>query len=198
LDIYDEWRNVRIEDPDPVDSNDIGTTIPFSGNGPGGITWTDIDCWFNSAPTAEQSGQWIKVSFVLVDAAQKLEILRRGQESEDELRPDLGTYVIGSTTLTLTKPYQSYGEGPQVQLTSGGTSWISGPLVVYRIDDVEGETDETGWNNICSWYETQIVQIPTVGTYYPISPPSTTAERKIVSGVLTDVYTVSIKLGLIL
>lgn len=198
LDIYDTWRDLRIDDPDPVTANDIGTTVAFSGNGPGGVVWTDVDCWFNAAPTAEQTGQWLKVTFVLVDAAQKLEILQRGQESVDELRPDFGTYTIGTTTLVLTKPLQSYGQGPQVELTAGGVSWISGPLVVYKINDVEGETNVTGWNNICSWYESQIIQIPTAGAYYPISIPTATAERKIVNGVLSDVYTVSIALGLIL
>jgi hypothetical protein len=201
VDIYDTWRNTRIDEQDPAISGVLGSTVGFSGTGPGSQTWTDIECWFISAPSAEQAGAWLSVNVELVDAGQALEVILKQQLDESgqsELKPDFGTITLSSTTLTLTKPVDTYGPGPTLELTAAGTHYLSGPLTVYKIKDVEGTTNLAGWDDVRSWYESQIVAVPLTGSYFPISPPTATAERKIISGSPTDVYTVSIQLGLVM
>jgi hypothetical protein len=197
---YTTWRASRIQDDDSLASGTVGTTIAFSGKGAGGVTWTNIACWFFSAPSAEQSGAYLSASVELVDANQALEVLLRAEEKsyEAEDLPNFGTITIGTTVVTLTRPVDSYGQGPSLELTATGNHYITGPLVVYKIKDVEGTTDETGWNNIRSWYESQIVAVPSSGSYFPISFPTATAEKKVVNGIKTTVYTISIQLGLVL
>lgn len=202
LDVYNAWRDVRILDTNPETSAVVGTTVTFTGNGPDGITWTNVPCWFLSTPTGEAVGAYVNISVEIVDAAEKLEaILKIKSEegtAESELLPDYGTFNVGGTVVTLKKPVDSYGTGPAIELTVGGNHYVTGPLVVYKIADVEGETDVNGWNDIRDWYESMIVTYPVSASYYPISIPTATAERKIISGVPTDVYTVSIQLGLVL
>lgn len=203
IDEYNSWRSSRINDEDPATSGVVGTTINFSGTGPGSQTWTSVQCWFISAPQAEQRGAWLAVNLELVVATEALQVILKQQQEGTggggggggtTPTPDFGTFVIGSTTLTLTKPPDSYGTGPALDLTIGGTHYISGSLVVVVNKDIEGTTDATGWNNIKSWYESTIVTTPASGSYFPISPPSVSVERVLIEGVYTDVYTVSIML----
>lgn len=200
LGVYDTWRDLKIEEDDAAVSGVIGSTVTFSGSGPGGQTWTNIECWFASPPEASQNGAYLDISFELIDANQGLEVILKGQEAEAtaEEEPDFGTITIGSTVLTLKQPVDAYGTTPSADLTATGTHVISGPLVVDRVKDVVGTTNLTGWNNIRSWYETQIVAVPLAGSYFPITSPTATAEIKIVDGIKTTVYTVSIQLKQIL
>ena len=199
LEVYDTWRDDRIQDADSLVSGGVGTIVTFSGTGFGGQVWTNIQCWFSSAPQGEQSGNWVLATVELVDANQALQVLQSGQEQEATTDlPDFGTITLGSTTLTLVKPPDSYGAGPSMELTPAGQHYISGPLAVYKIKDVEGTTNLAGWNSIRSWYEQQIVAYPLTGSYFPNSIPSATAENKIVNGVKQTVYTVSIQLGLVI
>lgn len=200
LDVYDDWRDLRIEDEATETSAVVGATVSFSGDGPGGQTWSSIACWFISAPQAEQSGAYLTATVELVDANQALEVILKEAENEGEEEglPDLGTITLGTTTLTLLKPVDGYAVSPTMELTATGTHYVQGALVPYKIKDVEGTTDLTGWNNVRSWYETQISSIPSAGSYFPITAPSATAENKIISGVTTVVYTVSIQLGYVL
>lgn len=202
LSAYDGWRNARIDDEPTETSGVVGTTIGFSGNGPGGQSWSNVACWFIQAPQAEQSGDNLSATVELVDANEALEVILKTKENEgaaeDEDLPDLGTITIGSTTLTLLKPVDAYAASPTMELTAGGSHYIQGALVPYNIKDVEGTTDLTGWNAIRSWYETQIAAVPLAGSYFPITAPAATAENKIISGVTTVQYTVAIQLGLVL
>jgi hypothetical protein len=196
--LYDTWRDLKILEDDPSTTGLVGATVTLSCSGPGGQTFNSIECWFNSAPTGTQSGIYLNASFELINAAEALQVLlaeKEEQEEETEDLPDFGTITIGTTTLILRKPVNTYGPGPSMELTATGVHLITGPLVVYRIKDVEGETNLTGFNDIRSWYESQIVAVPNSGSYFPITPPTATAERKVISGVVTDVYTVSIQLG---
>jgi hypothetical protein len=195
LDEYDAWRDLRIDDPDTATSETVGTTILLSGTGPGGQEWTNVACWFSAAPQGTQSGNRIGATVELVDAAQALEILLKQEEiAETEEELDIGNITIGTTTLKLTKPADTYNQGPQAQLTLAGSHLITGPLVVERILDVEGLTDEAGWNAIRNWYEATIISIPNKNSYYPISPPTASASNKVISGVKTVEYTVNIQL----
>ena len=200
LDEYDGWRDTRIEDEPTETSNVVGTTVAFSGDGPGSQTWTSVACWFITAPQAEQSGAYLSASVELVDANEALEVLLKTKEDEaaDEDLPDLGTIVIGSTTLTLLKPVDAYATSPTMELTATGTHYIQGALVPYNIKDVEGTTNSSGWTAIRAWYETQIEAVPIAGSYFPITAPTASAANKVIAGVATVQYTVSIQLGLVL
>ncbi len=194
LDEYDGWRDERIDDEPTETSNSVGTTVAFSGTGPGGQAWTSVACWFITAPQAEQSGGYLSVSVELVDATEALQVLGKASENTGEELPDFGTYTLGTTTLTLVKPIDAYGTGPSVQLTAAGKSYTSGPLVVTKVRDIEGTTILSGWNGVRTWYETITAAVPAVGSWFPIEAPSATAEDKIIEGVKTTVYTVSTKL----
>lgn len=194
LDTYDAWRDFRIEDEDTLVSGVVGTTINFSGEGPGDQAWTNVPCWFATAPRAEQSGRYLSASVTLVDAAQALEVLLKEQEVEDEDLPDFGTITLGATTLTLKKPVDTYAQGPQAELTASGVHYISGALVPIKIKDVEGTTNASGWEGVRDWYETTISSVPLHDSFFPISAPTATAEKKVVSGIKTTVYTVTVQL----
>jgi hypothetical protein len=200
LTTYDTWRNTRINDAPTEVSGVVGTTIAFTGKGPGNQTWTSVACWFITAPQAEQSGGYLSASVELIDATQALAVLLKADEAEeasDDL-PDLGTITIGTTTLTLLKPVDAYAVSPTMELTATGTHYIQGALVPYKIKDVEGTTNSAGWTAIRAWYETQISAVPLAGSYFPIISPTASAANKVVAGVTTVEYTVSIQLGLVL
>lgn len=198
LDVYDAWRDARIEDEDSLQSLSIGTTVSLSGTGPGGQTW-QTECWFISAPTGEQVGAKILASIEVVDANEALQILIKEQEnatqSDENSRPDLGTVTVGTVIVTLLKPMETYGEGPQLQLTASGKYFLSGPFTIRRIRDIEGVIDAQDIATLRTWYESQIVSMPSTGSWYPISSPSFSAEAKVVAGVKTTEYTVTIQLA---
>ncbi len=200
LDEYDGWRDDRIEDEPTEISNTVGTTIVFAGDGPGSQEWSNVACWFTTAPQAEQVGAYLSASVELVDANEALEVLLKTKEDEaaDEDLPDLGTIVIGTTTLTLLKPVDAYATSPTMELTATGAHYIQGALVPYNIKDVEGTTNSSGWTAIRAWYETQIETVPIAGSYFPITAPTASAANKVIAGVTTVQYTVSIQLGLVL
>lgn len=200
LSVYDTWRNTRINEQPTETSGVVGTTIAFTGDGPGGQSWTSVACWFISAPEASQSGAYLSASVELIDANQALAVLLKVEEQSaaDEDLPNLGTITLGTTVLTLLKPVDAYATSPTMELTAGGAHYIQGALVPYNIKDVEGTTNLAGWNAIRAWYETQIAAVPLSGSYFPITAPSATAENKVVSGVKIVQYTVSIQLGLVL
>lgn len=192
---YDAWRDLRIEDEDSLKSNSVGTTIEFECDGPGGENW-QTSCWFSSAPSAEQVGAYLIVSFEVVDANEALQVLLRESElSSTEDLGDYGTVTLGDATLTLIRPMDAYGDGPALELTALGSHYVTGPLVVQKVKDIEGTTDEVGWDAVREWYEEQIVAVPLAESWFPISPPTVAAEVKVIDGVKTTQYTVSIQLG---
>jgi|TARA_R100000479_G_scaffold25884_1_gene9817 hypothetical protein len=194
LSVYDTWRNARILDPDTLSSGSIGTTVSYSGAA-NGVTWAGIACWFAEPPQGEQAGNYIQASVLLVDAAQALEVLRNSNRINKSNRFYFGTVTLGTTTLDLLRPMETYQDTPSMALTTTGVSYITGPLTATKIRNVEGETDSAGWTAIQSWYETTIASVPAVGTYFPISAPTASAEARIVSGARSDIYTVSVTLG---
>ena len=236
LSFYDTWRGDNLTGRMSDDSNtkvlresdDIATavanttTVEFSGDGvrddriPVVQEWNNISTWFTEAPTGEQVGAYIKISFGLIDVEQAFEVLAKEEEiaQEGDVLPDYGTYTINGVVLTLTKPIDAYGDGPTLELTASGVHYISGPYVVEKIKDIEGTFDAAtlgdaapdvngvirpnAWNNILSWYESLIVAVPSPGSDFPISQPTATAEKKIVDGSTTTIYTVSIQLGTVI
>lgn len=190
---YNTWRDTRITDPDSKVANSIGTTVAvtFSANG---ITWTAVACWYLSAPQGEQVGAYVQVTTELVDATQALQVLQR-QDVLTQSRYYFGTYVVGSTTLNLLSPPETYQDTPSLALTAAGSSYITGPLAATKVRQLEGDTDASGWAAIQSWYETTIATAPGTNVWFPVSAPTATAEAQIVSGVRTDRYTVSLTLA---
>ncbi len=197
LDEYDAWREDRILDEDTKISGVVGTTVDFSGTGPGDVSWTSVPCWFTTAPVAEQIGGRLAVTVVLVDAAQALQLIQKEEEiaQEDVDLPDLGTVTVGTAVLKLLKPMETYGAIPTLQLTAAGVNYVTGPLVVSKVRDIEGTTDLDGWNAVLSWFESTIVSIPATNDWFPISAPTASAQNKIVDGVKEVEYSVTIQLG---
>lgn len=193
LTTYQTWRDVRITDPDSKTSNSIGTTVDvtFSANG---VSWTSKACWFITAPTGEQLGGFVQATVELVDAAEALQVLQ-AEEQLAKARYHFGTWTLGTTVLQLLKPPETYQDIPQLALTAGGASYITGPLTATRVRELEGDTDAAGWAAIQTWYEATIQATPAAGDWYPISAPTASAEAQIVAGARTDIYTVSIALG---
>lgn len=191
LTTYNTWRDARINDPDSVVSNSVGTTINLTANS-NGITWTAVPCWFISAPTSEQVGYYIQASVELVDAAQALEV---AQKAEKQDRYYFGTWTVGNTELQLLRPPQTYQDTPNLALTAGGVSYITGPLTATRLLQLEGDTNATGWTDIQNWYEQTIQEKPSATEWFPIGAPSASAEAVITEGLRTDRYTVTLTLA---
>jgi hypothetical protein len=193
LTTYNTWRDTRITDADSATSNSVGTTVAVTAAA-NGVSWAAVPCWFLSAPSGEQVGTYIQATVEVVDAAQALEVLQAERVSSSA-KYYFGTYTIGTTTLNLLRPPETYQDMPQMTLTAGGTSYINGPLTATRVRAVEGDTDAAGWAAIQAWVESTVQAVPTAGDWFPLGAPSATAEAQIVGGVRSDVYTVSITLG---
>jgi len=197
IQVYNSWQGDRKEDEDSLKSGVIGTTVPLTANA-NGITWTSVACWFIQAPSGEQAGFYISVDAEVVDAIQALEVLlyqeEKNKQRSEALLPDLGTVTVGTTVLTLLKPMETYDNNPQVALTAAGSHYISGPLTASRIRDIEGTCDSQGWEDLLDWYEAIVQTTPVVGTWYPATAPTASAEVVIDLGVKTTRYTVTLRL----
>lgn len=199
LEVYDDWRDARITDPDSVAANDVGSTVDVSCSA-NGVSWEDVPCWFITAPSAEQTGAYVSVSVELVDAEQALEVAlrqREKQRSAEDL-PDLGTYTVGNTELVLLRPPETWTDVPTVARAVSGFSYITGPLNATRIRALEGTTDATGWSDIQEWYETTISTTPEAEDWFPSAPPSATAVNRVIDGLKVVEYTVTLTLAQIL
>ena len=192
--VYEAWRDARIEDPDSIVAQDVGTTIKLTAN-TNGQTWTGIPCWFTAAPQADQVGPYLQVSCELIDAQQALAVALRSQELGNEDRPALGTFTIGGVVLTLLAPPETYQDVPQLGLTTTGRSVITGPLAATKVWNVQGTTNATGWAGIRTWFEAAVGARPSTGDLFPINAPTASAANKIVDGLKTIEYTVSISVA---
>ena len=195
LSVYNTWRDTRITDADTLSSASVGTTVSLTASA-NGISWSGIGCWFTSAPSGTQAGPYIQASVELVDAAQALAVLLRQEEKNrqrsEATTPSLGTVTLGSATLTLLAPMETYQDTPQLQLTASGTHYLSGALTATRVRRIEGTTTSSGWTAVRSWYETSVASTPSAGTWYPISAPSASAEVIISGGAKSTRYTVTV------
>lgn len=197
LSVYDAWRDAKFLEDDPLVTNSVGTTVSVSGTNVNGTSWS-ATCWFSGAPQGDpdQSGSYISASVELVDAAQALAVLIANEADTGgggDTPPDLGTITINGATLTLKKPHETFQSVPTLELTAAGTSYVSGPLQAVDVEDIEGETDESGWDAIRDWFKTTMESTPSAGDWYPISVPTASAERRIVSGSPQTIYTVSLQ-----
>lgn len=197
LGVYNTWRDARIADDDTLLSGTVGSTVSLTAN-TDNTTVTGLACWFTQAPQTQQLGVYKDTTIELVDAAQALQVLLRGKEKEREaseaFRPSFGTLTLGSCTITLTKPMETYSDVPQLQLTAGGFHHITGPLTFVRVRDVEGTCSSSGWTALQAWYEAIVASAPASNSWFPQSAPSATAEVIIDAGAKATRYNVRLSL----
>lgn len=192
--VYDTWRNTRITDPDTFKSSTVGTTVSLTISGANTLSVTSLPCWFTDAPSGEQAGAYIQGSTTLVDAAQALAVVLRTREKAlDVDLPNLGTVTLGSATVTLTRPMVTRRDGPNVALTAGGTSYITGPLTAHRVRRIDGFISSGTYDDLLSWYDTTISTIPAANAWFPVSPPTATTEIIVSGGAKATRYNVSLE-----
>lgn len=193
---YATWRDARIQDADTLASGTVGTTIALTVNSVNGVSVSSLACWFGDPPTGEQVGPYIQASALLVDANQALQVLLRQKEKElsgaDGNRPSFGTITLGSATVTLTKPLDTRQDGPNVSLTAGGTSYVTGALKAHKVRQIEGYISSGTYADVLTWYDTTISSVPAASSWFPISPPQATAEAIVSGGVKSTRYSVTL------
>lgn len=192
LAVYDTWRDAKIQEPDSSESLDKGTTVLFSGNGPGGQVWTDVECWFVSAPSATQQGAYLSVSTEIVDADEAIEVAAVEQEDSDELT--FGTITFGNAVVTLTSPPDTREGGPGAELTATGTTLITGSFRAHKVKEVQGYISTGTYANLLTWYDNIIRTNPNPGVLFPVEPPTATAESVIEQGAKVTRFNVQLKL----
>ena len=192
--IYTTWRAARLADPDTMVSLTIGSTVSCSGK-VYGYTWNNVASWFAEAPQASPAGGYMSVSFELIDAVQQLAVMLREEEISTQIADNestYGTYTLGTITLNLTGPLDSFEDGPRLDLAATGTHVIRGPMLASKIRRVTGWTHTANAEStIRAWYETQIGSTPAENTYWPMSPPTIEQTPKIINGARITRYLVS-------
>jgi len=182
--IYDTWRDAKILEDNPKTSLVTGTTVTFTGTGPGGLTWSSVPCWFHEAPEGTMvSSEWMTVQFAVIDAAERIEQIQKDATdtgTPSGLEPDFGDYILvtpqGNVTIELTEYPDTYTNGPTLGLTSSGAHYLSGPFQPYQIKEIEGYILETDVAKVKAWYEDKVSNTTTVGDWYPTSAPEFSAE----------------------
>lgn len=186
------WRADRLDDEDSVASQTVGTTVSFEG----------VACWFSAMPSITPLGAYYQADFTVVDAAQALAIAT--QEREDALNPDrqndglglpdLGTFTFGATII-LRKPIKTIGSLPTLARTSTGAAYITGPLRASEVMDISGVVySQSAYEAIVTECLNTASSVPGAGSWFPVSPPSFSAEHKLVDGLKVVEYTVSLTL----
>lgn len=194
LSIYDTWQTAKRAEEPPDRSQVVGATVTCAGSA-NGVSW-NAACWFTAAPEGEQRGSFVLASVTLVDAAQQLAvILRQKEDGQADYLPNYGTWTLGTVTLTLTRQPVAFDDGPALKLSAAGAHYLEGPPGVTEVREIEGRTTATGWASIQSWYQTAVASTPAANAWFPVAPPTATAELRIVGGVEVAVYTVSAKVA---
>lgn len=192
--IYSTWRTARLADADTMVSLSVGSTVTTSGQ-VWGLTWSDVAAWFAAPPVPTAAGDWVSVSFELVDAAQQLAVMLRSQAISTEVADNestYGTYTLGTVTLNLTAASDGFEDGPTMELAATGTHVIKGPLLASKTKRIQGWTNTAGAAaTIRAWYETQIASTPAENAWFPISPPTIEQTPVIVAGARVTRYLVS-------
>lgn len=197
--IFETWLVARRADPDSIASNSVGSTVAlsFSANG---LSASGVACWFTDAPSIEQVGAYVQLTATLVDANQALEIAKRQVEQEVEKEEalgtaavDFGTVTLGGVVITLTEPMETLDDLPTLERTAGGFPYIQGPLRASAVRQITGTVaNEAAYTTLRNWVATTVQSTPAVGSWWPTSPPTASAEAKLINGLKTDVWTVSL------
>jgi hypothetical protein len=194
--IFDTWIAARQADADSIATNSVGSTVSVSASA-NGLTASSVACWFSEAPSFEQLGAYVQVTATVVDANQALTVAKKALEksaaADDALRPSLGTVTLGGVVITLTEPMETLDDLPTLERTAGGFPYIQGPLRSSRVRQITGTVaNEAAFNTLRNWVATTVQSTPAVGDWFPTSAPTATVEARIVGGLKTDIWTVSI------
>ena len=200
---FEAWAAIRDGEPDSLRSGSVGTTVAFSATD-GARTWTNIPCWWDSAPAIERRGIRWRVTFRVIDAAASLAALllseERSRERGDAFAPTFSSITIGTVALTIISEAEGRGDGPSVSTAATGTDLIEGPLRPVRIRNITGYGPNAGradFDTILAWYDNIIATRPAAGTWYPISAPTAEPEGLVVNGAKTTRWVISLQLRLI-
>ena len=182
LNDYTTWRNAKIALDPAEESLVVGASVSLTLPGTGGVS--NLACWFLSPPALSARGAYLEVSFTLVDAAQKIEIIAKSQENQDQDLLDssyIGTYTYNGVVINLKSPIESYRATPNVERTLSGAHYISGINGTERTRRINGffdsDDEPTGLADINTQYETEVNSSTlTPGTWRPIEAPSYNAE----------------------
>jgi hypothetical protein len=189
--LFETWAAAKAAEPDALASGSVGTTVDFSGSA-AGASWTEVPCWFASAPATPRIGAKYRCSFTLVDAAQALAALQAQSATEASAEPDYGTYSLYGVTLTLMQDPDTYDGGPTVETGATGTDGIMGPLTASRMKRIQGWTTTSGAKaTIQAGFESAVGVRPSTGTWFPTAAP--TFERQLVAGVWRQVVTMDLR-----
>jgi hypothetical protein len=194
--IFETWLAARRSDADSIATDSVGTTVALSFNA-NGLSASGVACWFTDAPTIEQVGAYVQLTATLVDANQALTVAKKSLEkssaADDALLPELGTVTLGGVTITLTQPMETLDDLPTLERTAGGFAYINGPLRASAVRQITGTVaNEAAYNTLRNWVSTTVQSTPSTGDWWPTSPPTASVEARIVGGLKTNLWTVSL------
>ena len=154
-------------------------------------------CWFTDAPSIEQVGVYVQLTATLVDANQALTVAKKALEkssaADDALLPSLGTVTLGGVTITLTEPMETLDDLPSLERTAGGFAYIQGPLRASAVRQITGTVaNEAAYTTLRNWVASTVQSTPSTGDWWPTSPPTASVEARIVGGLKTDIWSVSL------
>ena len=194
--IFDTWRAARLADADSLSSNSVGTTVSLSASA-NGITASGVACWFTEAPVFEQVGAYIQTTATLVDASEALTIakkaLEKSSQADQALAPALGTVTLGGVVITLSEPMETLDDLPTLERTAGGVPYLTGPLRASAVRTITGTVaNEAAYNTLRNWVSSTVQSTPAVGDWFPTAPPTASVEARIVGGLKTNIWTVTL------
>jgi hypothetical protein len=196
ISIFETWLAARRGDADSIASNSVGSTVAlsFSANG---LSASGAACWFTEAPSIEQVGAYVQLTATLVDANQALTVAKKSLEkssaADDALLPSLGTVTLGGVTITLTEPMETLDDLPSLERTAGGFAYINGPLRASAVRQITGTVaNEAAYTTLRNWVASTVQSTPSTGDWWPTSPPTASVEARIVGGLKTNLWTVSL------
>lgn len=199
--LFDTWRATREPEGDAVVTQSIGTTVEFTATS-GAWTWTNVPCWFVTAPAVARVGGKVRIAFVLADAAAQLAMRNReaaaSLETTESDIPNYGTYSLAGVQLTLTEQPDGFVDGPSIEYTAVGTPVIRGQSTAHLTKLIRGHTRALGAKPIIrAWYRRMIATRPVAGTWFPASEPDVKREVVTIDGAKVTRTVVSVDLRLV-
>jgi hypothetical protein len=197
--LFDAWQAAKIQEAPTLASRAVGATVTLTCAAHGRSV-SNLACWFTGAPKGDtvDGGQWVKVGFDLIDAAQQLTVLLRQNEKSrlggDAFTPSYGTITLGATTLDLLEQPEGYEDGPSLEPTSTGGFVARGPLVVSEVRNVKGVTDASGWAAVQSWFKAAIAARPGASDFWPVGELGLQRDKIVSNGAVVERFIVSVKL----
>jgi hypothetical protein len=209
--VYDTWRDNRILDAPTKVSGTVGTTVSMTASA-NGISVTSLPCWFVDPPSAQQAGAYISASVTLVDAAEALEVVLRGEEKSTEendaptlfyisaASDDIATNpTIPSTSskgwiVRVTEYVQRRDNTPSYSFTALGTTYVSGALISHDTANYSGYIVHGDASDMLATYDAQLLVPTEPNKLILFQPPEFRYENVVQGGVRVIRYPVSFTL----